>query len=124
MSNRNEGREEYGRTVVRDIFLVICILIATSGIWAALWDIFKKDPSEGFKAVGTIIVTFFKVSWEYWAALGTIGVFCFIGYIVFWKTAQITDRFFESIIHSPILSIIAKLGLVCLVGGWLYFVFS
>ncbi|HBC3871613.1 hypothetical protein QTO12_04185 [Vibrio owensii] len=122
--NDENDKPEYGKTVVRDIFLVICLLIATSGIWTALWDIFKNDPTEGIKTVGVIIVTFFKVSWEWWATLGTIGVFYFVFYLFFRKISNVTDGIFSRIVLSQFLTNVIKLALVGLIGGWVYFMFS
>lgn len=128
MSKRNKfdgnDRQEYGKTLYRDIFIVLVLLVMFSDFIVFLWKTFKRDPSEGFHILGFTIGRFFNGAWETWA-IGGILLVAFLS-LVFAaeKVALVMNKLFDFIVKSKIMVIAVRLGLIGLVGGWLYFIFS
>lgn len=119
-----ERREEYGKTLYRDMFVVAVLLVLISDFLVLLWNTFRRDPTEGFHLIGAIFGKFIESAWETWA-VGGILLVAFVGIVLIAeKIAFVTDKIFDYIVKSKIMVFIIRIGLIGLVGGWLYFIFT
>ncbi len=122
--HNEEGKEEYGKTLYRDLFVVAVLLVMLSDFLVLLWKTFRRDPSEGFHLIGAVFGRFFESAWETWAVGGVILVALSIVVFAAEFIAIVTDKIFDYIVKSKLLVILIRLSLIGIVGGWLYFIFT